>query len=72
MPDHIDQWDWAETPFGQKETWSLALRTTFDIVMGTGLAACATCGDNQTLIYNAAYIPYPWRASSCGARPTDL
>jgi two-component sensor histidine kinase len=58
MPDHIHQWDWAATPLGPKEDWSPALRTTYDIVMGTGFAACATWGDDQTLIYNAAYIPF--------------
>lgn len=58
MPDHIDQWDWAETPLGPKEAWSPALRTTYDIIMGTGFAACATWGDDQTLMYNAAYIPF--------------
>jgi len=58
MPDHIDQWDWAETPLGPKDTWSPALRTTYDIIMGTGFAACATWGDDQTLIYNAAYMPF--------------
>lgn len=58
MTDHIDQWDWGATPLGPKDTWSPALRTTFDIIMGTAFAACATWGDAQTLIYNAAYIPF--------------
>lgn len=58
MPQSIDQWDWATTPLGPKDGWSPALRSAYDIVMGTGFAACATWGDEQTLFYNSAYIPF--------------
>lgn len=58
MPYSIDQFDWGTTPLGPKETWPAALRTTYDILMGTEFATCATWGPEQTLIYNAAYIPF--------------
>lgn len=58
MPELIDQFDWGQTPLGPKAGWSPALQTTYDILMGTGFAACATWGDAQTLLYNAAYIPF--------------
>ena len=58
MPDSIDHFDWGSTPLGAKETWPPALRTTYDIMMGTEFATCATWGREQTLIYNAAYIPF--------------
>jgi two-component sensor histidine kinase len=40
------------------ESWSPALLTTYQIMMATGFAACATWGPEQTLIYNTAYIPF--------------
>lgn len=40
------------------ESWSPALLTTYQIMMETGFAACATWGPEQTLLYNAAYIPF--------------
>ena len=58
MPNSIDEFDWAQTPLGSKDSWSAALRTTYDIIMGTEFATCATWGSEQTLIYNAAYIPF--------------
>lgn len=58
MPESIDAFDWAKTPLGPKDSWSPALRTTYDTLMGTGFATCATWGPEQTLIYNAAYIPF--------------
>lgn len=58
MPKSIDDFDWAKTPLGSKESWPAALKTTYDIIMGTEFAICATWGPEQTLIYNAAYIPF--------------
>jgi two-component sensor histidine kinase len=58
VPNSIDEFDWAKTPLGSKESWPAALKTTYDIVMGTDFATCATWGPEQTLIYNAAYIPF--------------
>lgn len=58
MPETIEDFDWAQTPLGAKDSWSPALRTTYDILMGTGFATCATWGPDQTLMYNAAYIPF--------------
>lgn len=58
MPETIKAFDWAQTPLGAKASWSPALRTTYDILMGTGFASCATWGPEQTLMYNAAYIPF--------------
>ncbi|WP_143324416.1 sensor histidine kinase [Caulobacter sp. FWC2] len=58
MPKSIDEFDWASTPLGPVDSWSPALLTTYQILMGTGFAACATWGAEQTLLYNAAYIPF--------------
>lgn len=58
MPQIIEEFDWAATPLGPRSGWSDALRTTYDIMMGTGFATCATWGPEQTFIYNAAYIPF--------------
>lgn len=58
MPKSIDEFDWASTPLGPMDSWSPALLTTYQILMGTGFAACATWGAEQTLLYNAAYAPF--------------
>jgi two-component sensor histidine kinase len=58
VPKSIDEFDWAKTPLGAKETWPATLKTTYDIIMGTEFATCATWGQEQTFIYNAAYIPF--------------
>lgn len=65
MPKSIDEFDWAGTPLGPKDSWPAALKTTYDIMMGTEFATCATWGPEQTLIYNSAYIPF------LGARHPD-
>lgn len=58
MPKSIEAFDWSATPLGPMERWSPALRTTYDMLMGTGFAACATWGPEQTLIYNGSYIEF--------------
>lgn len=58
MPNLIDQFDWSYTPLGPRGAWSPALRTSYDLLMGTGFAACAMWGPERTFIYNAAYIPF--------------
>lgn len=58
MPDLIDQFDWSATPLGPQRLWSPALRTTYEIMMSTGFAACAMWGPDRTFLYNAAYIPF--------------
>jgi two-component sensor histidine kinase len=58
MPKSLDEFDWATTPLGPKSAWTPALMTAYQIMMGTGFAACATWGPEQTLLYNAAYIPF--------------
>lgn len=58
MPTSIYEFDWATTPLGPTSSWSPALLTTYQIMMGTGFAACAIWGHEQTLIYNGAYIPF--------------
>jgi two-component sensor histidine kinase len=58
VPESIDEFDWATTPLGPKEAWPSTLKTTYDIMMGTEFATCATWGPAQTLLYNAAYIPF--------------
>jgi two-component sensor histidine kinase len=58
LPKRIDTFDWADTPLGPMDGWPTALRTAYDIMMGTGFATCAIWGPEQTLIFNAAYIPF--------------
>lgn len=58
MPAFIDRYDWASTPLGPRTEWPPALLTAHEIMMSTGFAACATWGPEQSLLYNAAYIPF--------------
>lgn len=58
MSKSIDEFDWGKTPLGPKQHWPEALKTAYDIMMGTEFATCATWGPEHTLIYNAAYIPF--------------
>lgn len=65
MPKTIEDFDWSQTPLGPKAGWSIALRTTHDIMMNAHYAMCMTWGPEQTLLYNAGYIPFladrhPW------------
>jgi two-component sensor histidine kinase len=58
LPDDIRQFDWSATPLGPKTEWSAALQTTYDIMMSSGFAMCATWGPEMTLLYNDSYIPF--------------
>lgn len=58
MSNAIHDFDWGQTPLGPKTSWSVALRTTYDILMSAHFAMCATWGPEKTLLYNAAYIPF--------------
>lgn len=57
MPESIYEFDWSRTPIGPKASWPPALLTSYQIMMDTAFAACATWGPERTLMYNAAYIP---------------
>lgn len=58
MPAYIEEFDWGSTPLGLKDSWSQALQTSAQVMLGTGFAACAIWGPERTLLYNAAYIPF--------------
>lgn len=58
LPKTIVDFDWSATPLGPRESWSAALRTTYDIMMTAHFAMCAMWGPERTLIYNEAYIPF--------------
>jgi hypothetical protein len=63
--NYWEGFDWASTPLGPKETWSSALRTTYDIMSSTSFGMCATWGSEKTFLYNEAYAPFlgdrhPW------------
>lgn len=63
--NYWEGFDWASTRLGPKETWSSALRTTYDIMSSTSFGMCATWGSEKTFLYNEAYAPFlgdrhPW------------
>lgn len=58
MPNTIADFDWSRTPLGRQDSWSPALRTTYDIMQAAHFAMCAAWGVERTLIYNEAYIPF--------------
>jgi PAS domain S-box-containing protein len=57
LATYLEDFDWGGTPLGARETWSPALRTTFDIMMASGFGMCLGWGPERTLLYNAAYAP---------------
>ncbi|KAI1175577.1 hypothetical protein F4777DRAFT_322917 [Nemania sp. FL0916] len=59
LPDHIHfarTRDWASTPVGPIEEWSLELRTISNLVMGSPHPAALYWGRELTVIYNEAYV----------------
>ncbi|MCX7178214.1 MAG: ATP-binding protein [Proteobacteria bacterium] len=58
MQKVLDNFDWAQTPLGDRKHWSRALQTTYDIVMSSGFAMCAMWGPERTIFYNLAYSSF--------------
>nr|WP_158889406.1 MULTISPECIES: ATP-binding protein [unclassified Pseudomonas] len=55
---YLERFAWETTPLGARASWPVALRTTYDLLMASPFAMCATWGAEQTLIYNQAYAPF--------------
>jgi signal transduction histidine kinase len=55
---YLESFAWETTPLGHRTCWPVALRTTYDLLMASPFAMCATWGPEQTLIYNQAYAPF--------------
>ncbi|GAC1038303.1 hypothetical protein thsps117_30610 [Pseudomonas sp. No.117] len=55
---YLETFAWETTPLGARPDWPVALRTTYDLLMASPFAMCATWGAEQTLIYNPAYAPF--------------
>jgi signal transduction histidine kinase len=58
LSTYLKQFGWEQTPLGAKQSWSPALRTTYDILMSSGFGMCAVWGPERTFLYNQAYIPF--------------
>jgi PAS domain S-box-containing protein len=59
MGERIRAFDWAKTPLGPVEQWSLALRTTVRIVLANRFPHLIWWGPDFIQIYNDAYAPVP-------------
>ncbi|WP_161958063.1 PAS domain S-box protein [Azospirillum palustre] len=57
LPD-LEACDWSATPLGPREGWSPALDAIFTMMLASPFAMCATWGPEQTLLYNAGYVPF--------------
>ena len=53
----LARFDWSATPLGQREHWPDSLEAIFAMMLASPLSMCATWGEEQTLLYNAAYAP---------------
>lgn len=53
----LQAFDWSATPLGPREHWPDALEAIYSMMLASPLSMCATWGDEQTLLYNAAYAP---------------
>ncbi len=62
MAERIRAFAWGRTPLGPMEDWPQSLRTSVDIMLGSGHAMQIAWGDGRTFLYNDAY------ASMLGAR----
>ncbi|WP_168990568.1 PAS domain-containing protein [Aureimonas flava] len=58
VAERIRRHDWSATPLGARETWPQSLRTTLDIMLGSGHAMCLAWGPDRTFLYNDAYAPF--------------
>ncbi|MGF7178413.1 PAS domain S-box protein [Azospirillum doebereinerae] len=57
-PLDLEACDWSATPLGPRENWRPALEAIFTMMLASPFAMCATWGPEQTLLYNAAYVPF--------------
>ncbi len=58
MMERLAGLDWSATPLGGRAGWPQSLRTTVDIMMGSGHAMCLAWGPERTFLYNDAYAPF--------------
>ncbi|WP_233137143.1 hybrid sensor histidine kinase/response regulator [Agrobacterium vaccinii] len=54
----FDDFDWSATPIGPREQWSVALRTTYDLITASGFGMCAAWGPEGTFLYNEPYAEF--------------
>lgn len=54
----LEAFDWSDTPLGPRDRWPASLEAIYAMMLGTPVAMCATWGPEQTLLYNAAYVPF--------------
>lgn len=57
MRERIDQFDWAATPLGARETWSPSLSLAVDMIVASCFPTALRWGPELVLIYNDAYAP---------------
>ena len=50
--------DWAATPLGSVERWSVALRTVVGLVLGNGFPCILLWGPELVQLYNDGYVPF--------------
>lgn len=65
MGERIRSFDWTDTPLGDPETWSQALRATVAIMLNNSFPMLLWWTKDYISIYNDAYIPvlgakHPW------------
>lgn len=52
------EFDWAATPLGPIAGWQASLRTTVELVLGSGFPMVVLWGPELIQIYNDAYVPF--------------
>jgi PAS domain S-box-containing protein len=57
MTARVSQRDWSQTPLGPVESWSPALRSTVENILGNGFGLLLWWGPEHCQIYNDAYRP---------------
>lgn len=57
MARRIQAHDWTGTDLGPPHRWSHSLRTTVDLMLGSGHAMQLAWGAQRTVLYNDAYAP---------------
>jgi len=58
LTQQLGAFDWSATPLGPRPQWPAALEAIFAMMLESPLSMCATWGEEQTLLYNAAYAPF--------------
>ncbi|MCC6913401.1 MAG: PAS domain-containing protein [Rhodospirillaceae bacterium] len=57
MGARIRAFDWSRTPLGPVAHWPQSLRTSVDLMLGSGHAMQIAWGPERTILYNDAYVP---------------